>query len=119
MYRSTGRYISPSSPARKPRMSSTESVLGSAADLGDLPTSDLLTHGRAALEWIARYLDHPERVSVLSQVVPGEIREMLPVSPPEQPEPLGDISAISRRRSFPASRTGTIPDSSVISPHRR
>jgi aromatic-L-amino-acid decarboxylase len=66
-------------------------ALGSTSDVGDLPTSELLTHGRAALEWIARYLDHPERVSVLSQVVPGEIREMLPVSPPEQPEPLGDI----------------------------
>jgi len=70
-------------------MSSTASTLG--ADLGDLPTSELLANGHAALEWIARYLDHPERVSVLSQVVPGEIREMLPVSPPEQPEPLGDI----------------------------
>ena len=65
--------------------------LGPASEVGDLPTSELLTQGRAALDWIARYLDHPERVSVLSQVVPGEIREMLPSSPPEQPEPLGDI----------------------------
>src|SRR3954468_7443987 len=101
------------------RVMTSAPALGSASDVGDLPTSELLTHGRTALDWIARYLDHPERVSVLSQVVPGEIRQMLPVSPPEQPEPLGDISAISRRRSFPASRTGTIPDSSVISPHRR
>lgn len=59
--------------------------------LGDLPTSELLSHGHTALDWIARYLDHPERVSVLSRVVPGEIREMLPVSPPEQGESLGDI----------------------------
>ena len=72
-------------------MSSTEPLLDSASDLGDLPTSELLTHGRVALEWIAQYLDHPERVSVLSRVVPGEIREMLPASPPEHPEPLGDI----------------------------
>jgi aromatic-L-amino-acid decarboxylase len=72
-------------------MSSTESVLGSASELGDLPTSELLTQGRAALEWIAQYLDHPERVSVLSRAVPGEIREMLPSSPPENAEPLGDI----------------------------
>src|SRR6266550_2840932 len=72
-------------------MSSTESVIGSASDFGDLPTSELLTHGHAALEWIARYLDHPERVSVLSRVVPGEIREMLAPSPPEHGEPLGDI----------------------------
>src|SRR5215471_421089 len=72
-------------------MSSTESVLGSASELGDLPTSELLRHGQAALEWIARYLDHPERVSVLPKVVPGEIREMLATSPPEQGEPLGEI----------------------------
>jgi aromatic-L-amino-acid decarboxylase len=72
-------------------MSSTAPTLDSAQGLGDLPSAELLTHGHAALEWIARYLDHPERVSVLSQVVPGEIREMLPVSPPEHGEPLGAI----------------------------
>src|SRR5690349_9909086 len=78
--RSQGTEVMTSAPA-----------LGSPSDIGDLPTSELLAQGGAALEWIARYLDHPERVSVLSQVVPGEIREMLPASPPEQPEPLGDI----------------------------
>jgi aromatic-L-amino-acid decarboxylase len=72
-------------------MSSTESMVGAVSDFGDLPTSELLTHGQAALEWIARYLDHPERVSVLSHAVPGEIREMLPPSPPVHGEPLGDI----------------------------
>jgi len=72
-------------------MSSTESVVGSVSDFGDLPVSELLTHGQAALEWIARYLDHPDHVSVLSRVVPGEIREMLPPSPPVHGEPLGDI----------------------------
>ena len=59
-------------------------ALGSALDLGDLPTAELMTQGRAALEWIARYLDHPERVSVLSQVVPGDIRASLPASPPDE-----------------------------------
>lgn len=72
-------------------MAFTQPTIGSAPEHGDLPTSELLAHGTAALEWIAEYLDHPDRVSVLSRVVPGEIREMLPVSPPEQPEPLGDI----------------------------
>jgi aromatic-L-amino-acid decarboxylase len=72
-------------------MSSAAQTIASASDFGDLPTSELLMHGRAALDWIAEYLDHPDRVSVLSQVVPGEIREMLPASPPEHGEPLGDI----------------------------
>jgi aromatic-L-amino-acid decarboxylase len=69
----------------------SRSAMHSAPLLGDLPTPDLLAYGGAALEWIARYLDHPERVSVLSRVVPGEIRDMLPASPPEQPEALGEI----------------------------
>jgi aromatic-L-amino-acid decarboxylase len=67
------------------------SALDSASEQGDLPTAELLAHGQTALEWIARYLDHPERVSVLSRAVPGEIRELLPASPPDHGEPLGDI----------------------------
>ena len=59
--------------------------------LADLSTDELVTHGHAALAWIASYLDHPEAVSVLSRAVPGEIRALLPVSPPEEPEPLGTI----------------------------
>jgi aromatic-L-amino-acid/L-tryptophan decarboxylase len=82
-------------------MPSTEPLLDSASTLGDLPTSELVTHGRAALDWIARYLDHPERVSVLSRVVPGEIREMLPTSPPEHGEPLGDILRDFERQIVP------------------
>ncbi|HKW12373.1 MAG TPA: pyridoxal-dependent decarboxylase [Gemmatimonadaceae bacterium] len=82
-------------------MSSAESPVGTAFELGDLPTSELLTHGQAALEWIARYLDHPQRVSVLSKVVPGEIRETLPTSPPEQGEPLGEILRDFERQIVP------------------
>ena len=77
-------------------------VIGAqSTSLGDLPTDDLLVHGRAALEWIASYLDHPERVSVLSQVVPGEIREMLPGSPPREPEPLDTILRDFERQILP------------------
>ena len=72
-------------------MASSQSTIDHTAEQGDLPISELRAHGTAALEWIASYLEHPERVSVLSRAVPGEIREMLPISPPEQPEPLGDI----------------------------
>lgn len=72
-------------------MASSHSSLDSLSERGDLPTPELISHGTAALDWISRYLDHPEHVSVLSQAVPGEIREMLPASPPEHPEPLGDV----------------------------
>jgi aromatic-L-amino-acid decarboxylase len=57
----------------------------------DLPSSELVTHGRAILDWIAEYLEHPERYPVLSRVVPGEIRAMLPTSPPRAGESLEAI----------------------------
>lgn len=72
-------------------MSSTAPDVTATDSLGDLPTSELLAHGRAVVDWVARYLDHPERYDVLSRVVPGEIRERLPLSPPEEGEPLGRI----------------------------
>src|SRR2546423_1098106 len=68
-----------------------ESSVAPGASLGDLPSSELLRHGQAVLDWIARYLDDPERYPVLSRAVPGEIRDMLPASPPEEGEPLGRI----------------------------
>jgi aromatic-L-amino-acid decarboxylase len=47
--------------------------------------------GAAALEWAARYLERVGDFPVLAQVQPGEIRERLPTSPPEQPEAFADV----------------------------
>ncbi len=58
---------------------------------GDLPRDELLAHGRAVLDWIADYLDTPERYPVVPRVRPGEIRARLPASPPVSGEPLGEI----------------------------
>lgn len=44
-------------------------------------------HGRALVDWIARYMEQIEQYPVLSQVKPGEIRRRLPASPPQQGEP--------------------------------
>ena len=49
--------------------------------------TDLRSDGAAALEWAARYLERVGGLPVLAQVAPGEIRERLPRSPPEDPEP--------------------------------
>ena len=70
---------------------SDPAVTSSIPELGDLPSAELGMHGRAVLDWIASYLDHPEQYDVLSRSVPGEIRALLPASPPEQGEPLGRI----------------------------
>jgi aromatic-L-amino-acid decarboxylase len=58
------------------------------------PQGELFLQGIEALgRWIADYLDHSERYPVLARVRPGEIRQHLPSSPPEDPEPLERILA--------------------------
>ena len=47
--------------------------------------------GGAALEWVASYLDSVREHRVLARVEPGEIRAALPASPPDEPEPFGNV----------------------------
>jgi aromatic-L-amino-acid/L-tryptophan decarboxylase len=47
--------------------------------------------GYAAVEWAASYLDRLGELPVLAQVAPGELRERLPRSAPERPEPFADV----------------------------
>jgi aromatic-L-amino-acid/L-tryptophan decarboxylase len=49
--------------------------------------SDFREEGRAAVDWVARYLEGVRELPVLAQVEPGDIRSQLPASPPEEPEP--------------------------------
>jgi aromatic-L-amino-acid decarboxylase len=53
--------------------------------------TDLRSDGAAALEWAASYLERVGELPVLSQVKPGEIRERLPASPPDEPEPFSAV----------------------------
>jgi aromatic-L-amino-acid/L-tryptophan decarboxylase len=48
--------------------------------------SDFREDGRAAVDWVARYLEGVHELPVLAQVEPGEIRSQLPASPPDEPE---------------------------------
>jgi len=43
-------------------------------------------HGREVVDWIADYYERVERLPVLSQVEPGQIRASLPAEPPQQGE---------------------------------
>lgn len=47
--------------------------------------------GRAALEWVARYLDRVDDLPVLAHVEPGAIRSRLPAAPPEDGEPFSAV----------------------------
>jgi Glutamate decarboxylase and related PLP-dependent proteins len=58
---------------------------------GDLPTSELESHGRELLAWIATYLDHPEKHPVVSTLAPGDVKRSLPSTPPAKGESLEAI----------------------------
>ncbi len=57
--------------------------------------------GRRLVDWIANYLAGGERFPVLSRLRPGELREALPSSPPEDGEPLSAILADVERQILP------------------
>jgi len=54
--------------------------------------------GAATLDWLAAYLERLRELPVLSQVEPGDVRSVLPASPPDEPEPfsavLQDLDAV-------------------------
>jgi aromatic-L-amino-acid decarboxylase len=60
---------------------------------GEMDLDEFRIRGRQLIEWIADYLENPERYPVLSRSKPGEITSQLPTSPPEEPEPMTDILA--------------------------
>jgi aromatic-L-amino-acid/L-tryptophan decarboxylase len=58
-------------------------------------------HGHELVDWIAEYLEHPERYPVLSRVKPGEIASALPRHAPEEGEPFEAIMADFERVLVP------------------
>ena len=69
--------------------------------LGDLPTAELRAQGARLLDWIAEYLDHPERHPVVSPLAPGDVRASLPPTPPTRAESLERIIADFEQRILP------------------
>jgi len=58
-------------------------------------------HGHELVDWIAKYLEHPDRYPVLARVQPGEITAALPSRAPEEPEPFEAIMADFERVLVP------------------
>jgi aromatic-L-amino-acid decarboxylase len=59
-------------------------------------------HGHEVVEWVARYLETVEELPVQSEVDPGWVRDQLPSSPPERPEPFDSVLADLDRVVLPA-----------------
>ncbi|HEY3886434.1 MAG TPA: pyridoxal-dependent decarboxylase [Vicinamibacterales bacterium] len=62
---------------------------------------DFRQHAHRVADWIADYLENPERYPVLSRVAPGEVRASLPPSAPEHGEPFDAIFADFERVIVP------------------
>ncbi|HLA14324.1 MAG TPA: pyridoxal-dependent decarboxylase [Gemmatimonadaceae bacterium] len=68
----------------------------------DMSPAEFREHGHAVIDWIAEYLDQPEKWRVLPNLQPGELLGALPQSPPEQPEAMATILADFQRLIVPA-----------------
>jgi len=53
--------------------------------------SDFRADGRAAVDWVADYLERVRDLPVLARVEPGDIRSRLPAAPPGEPEPFAAV----------------------------
>lgn len=60
---------------------------------GDLSPDEFRKAAHGAVEWIADYLENPQRYPVRSQVAPGDVKNSLPVSPPQHGESLEQMMA--------------------------
>ena len=63
--------------------------------------SEFRRHGHALVDWVADYLEHPERYPVLARVSPGDITSALPTTAPEDAEPFDAIMADFERVLVP------------------
>src|SRR6266481_5166239 len=64
-------------------------------------SNEFRRHGHELVEWIAEYLEHPDRYPVLSRVKPGDIIGALPTDAPEDAEPFDAIMADFERVLVP------------------
>jgi aromatic-L-amino-acid/L-tryptophan decarboxylase len=63
------------------------------AMIGDMAPDEFREHGRAVIDRIAAYLEHPENYRVLPPIRPGALASQLPTAAPESPEPFEAILA--------------------------
>ncbi len=90
------------SKAEDPTHDTTANARGLAPESGDMGAEEFRRYGHEVVDFIAEYFSHPERLSVLAQVRPGELRSRLPTSPPERGEPMEEILADVERLVVPA-----------------
>ena len=76
----------------------------------DMSPAEFREHGRAVIDWIAEYLDDPEKWPVLPQLEPGTLLRSLPRSPPDRGEPMSVILADFEQLILPFTTHWNHPD---------
>lgn len=64
---------------------------GLAPALGDMNKEEFRRFGYQLIDWISEYFDHIEKLPVLAQIEPGDLKNQLPPSPPENGEAMERI----------------------------
>lgn len=72
-------------------VSSRKNTLEVEALHRDLAADIFRKHAHDAVDWIAEYLENMSRYPVLARAKPGEIKSVIPKSPPERPEPFENV----------------------------
>src|SRR6267154_922614 len=90
-----------STPAKQPSHPPLASPT-SMPPVADMSAAEFRKHGYAVIDWIANYLEAPEKWPVLSAVRPGDLRGALPQSPPDQGQSMEEILGDFQRLIVPA-----------------
>ena len=70
--------------------------------MGDMSAEEFRRHGHQIVDWISDYFENIEKLPVLAQIEPGELKAALPSSPPPQGEAMEAILADVDRLIVPA-----------------
>ena len=73
----------------------SDAAMGGPGPLVEMSGEEFRAAGHAAIDWIAEYLEHPERWRILPETSPGEVVLALPAEAPAAGEPMARILATS------------------------
>ena len=72
-----------------------------AGPTGDMPTAEFRRLARETADWIAEYMDTVQEMPVFPDVRPGELRDALPATAPDEGESMDVVLADFREHVVP------------------
>jgi len=61
------------------------------SSLSDMPPEEFRKYGYQLIDWITEYLKDAEKYPVLSNINPGDVKNKIPLNPPNKPEQFNDV----------------------------